>query len=227
MLSRRREFLGWLGGTSALAAAGIPIGLRAPAAAHVAHPASLDDKWDLTWADRVQAAKFRAVFDSPAISDGDALFRAMVWCDEYKAVYATPRADMAPVLVFRHQGIALAMDDGFWKRFDIGKEHKVLTPEGKKWAEANPIYQPPANPSPDFPSYSLKQYLADGGIVLACDFAFALVVERYKKDDSKLNDASARAEAIKALIPGVILQPSGVFAVLRAQEAGCKYIIAS
>ena len=29
------------------------------------------------------------------------------------------------------------------------------------------------------------------------------------------------------VLPGVILQPSGVFATLRAQEAGCQYLLAS
>jgi intracellular sulfur oxidation DsrE/DsrF family protein len=33
--------------------------------------------------------------------------------------------------------------------------------------------------------------------------------------------------ALKHLLPGVTLQPSGVFAVLRAQEAGCQYLLAS
>jgi hypothetical protein len=29
------------------------------------------------------------------------------------------------------------------------------------------------------------------------------------------------------MVPGVILQPSGVFAAVRAQEAGCHYVRAS
>jgi hypothetical protein len=47
---------------------------------------------------RIQG-KFRAVFDSPEISEGAALFRAMAWCDEYESVYGTPRSEMSPVLV--------------------------------------------------------------------------------------------------------------------------------
>ena len=37
----------------------------------------------------------------------------------------------------------------------------------------------------------------------------------------------ARTRALSLLIPGVTLQPSGVFAALRAQEAGCRYLLAS
>jgi intracellular sulfur oxidation DsrE/DsrF family protein len=34
----------------------------------------------------------------------------------------------------------------------------------------------------------------------------------------------ARAAVIAALVPGVIRMPSGVFAVMRAQEAGCQFV---
>ena len=223
MTTRRRDFLGWLGGTSLLGALGAPVSKRADAPAH---PAPLDGTWDLSWADRVEKAKFRAVFDSPDLSDGDALFRAVVWCQEYKEVYGTPRTEMAPVIVFRHRGVSLAMGDEYWKRFQIGKEKKILTPEGKKWAESNPITEPVTDASVEMDDYNITDFIAQGGTVLVCNLAFAMVVQRYK-EALKLDSAAAREAAIKGLIPGVILQPSGIFAVLRAQEAGCKYIMAS
>ena len=223
MRNPRREFLGWLGGTSMLGMVGAPRALRAGGAAH---PEALDGKWDLSWVDRVEKGRFRAVFDSPDISDGSALFRAVVWCEEYKEVYGTPRAEMAPVIVFRHRGVSLAMGDEYWKRFQIGKEKKILTPEGKKWAESNPITEPVTDASVEMDDYNITDFIAQGGTVLVCNLAFAMVVQRYK-EALKLDSAAAREAAIKGLIPGVILQPSGIFAVLRAQEAGCKYIMAS
>jgi hypothetical protein len=33
--------------------------------------------------------------------------------------------------------------------------------------------------------------------------------------------------AIRHIVPGITLQPSGVFAVTRAEEAGCTYFLAS
>jgi hypothetical protein len=38
---------------------------------------------------------------------------------------------------------------------------------------------------------------------------------------------SARKTALAGIVPGVILQPSGVFAALHAQDVGCKYLRAS
>jgi hypothetical protein len=225
MPTQRRDFLGWLGGSSLFALGGVPIARASAFLPDSAHPVPLDDTFDVSWADKVQG-KFRAVFDSPEISEGAALFRAMLWCDEYKSVYGTARAEMSPVLVVRHEAIHLAMNDTYWQRFKIGKEVKLKTPEGKKWAEANPIRVSPPGTPPEFAKYNLENFMAEGGIVLACGLAFADAVGKFKSED-KLDAAAARARAIEHMIPGVMLQPSGVFAVLRAQEAGCKYILAS
>jgi hypothetical protein len=225
MATQRRDFLGWLGGTSLFALGGAPIALDAHSFASAGHPHPIDDTFDVSWTDKVQG-KLRAVFDSPELSEGAALFRAMIWCDEYKSVYGTARAEMSPVLVVRHEAIHLAMNDEYWKRFKIGKEVKLKTPEGKKWAEANPIRVSPPGTPEKFARYNLEAFVADGGVVLACNLAFSDPVSKFQKED-KLDAAAARQRAIEHLIPGVVLQPSGVFAVLRAQEAGCKYILAS
>ena len=67
----------------------------------------------------------------------------------------------------------------------------------------------------------------DGGIVLGCNLAFSFeVVPRFQKAGN-LTPEAARAEALSHLLPGVILQPSGFFAVTRAQEAGCQFVPAS
>jgi len=232
MAPHRRDFLAWLGGSSMFAIAGAPLGFRAPTAPSRAdralngsHAEPIDETFDVSWADRVQG-KYRAVFDSPEISEGAALFRAIIWCDQYKSTYGTARAEMSPVLVLRHQAIHLTMNDEYWKRFKIGKEVKLKTPQGKKWAEANPIRTAAPGTPPEFAKFNLEQFVKDGGIVLACGLAFADVVEKFKKGDG-LDDEAAKKRAREHLVPGVILQPSGVFAVLRAEEAGCRYIMAS
>jgi hypothetical protein len=225
MTTKRRDFLNLLGGTSLFAVAPFSAMSHSADAASREHPAPLDTTFDLTWADRV-TGKFRAVFDSPGLSEGAGLFRAVVWCDEYKSVYGTARSEMSPVLVVRHEAIELAMNDEYWKRFKIGKEVKLKTPEGKKWAEANPVGGPTPGALPKFARYNIVNFIEDGGTVLACNLAFGDVIARFMKED-KLDNAAARQRAIEHLVPGVILQPSGVFAVLRAQEAGCHYIIAS
>lgn len=183
--------------------------------------------WDMSWVGRVKG-KYRAVFDSPEISEGAAIFRAALWKQEYHEVFGAPPAELSPVLVIRHRAIALAMDDAYWSTFEIGKHEKLKDPSTGKWAKANPIRTAPAGTPADEREYSLEGFLAAGGVVLACNMAFGMVVGRYAERAGGNDYAAARAVALQHLIPGIILQPSGIFAALHAQEAaGCRYILAS
>ena len=220
MTTPRRNFLSWLGAGGALAA--LP---AFPTTARGAAYRPVSDQWDMTWCDRI-TGKVRAVFDSPGVGEGAALFRAQVWRDEHNEVYATPASDMSAVIVFRHLGIPLVMNDAFWSRFEIGKELKLKDDKGKKWQKINPIASTPPDTPPKFRDYNLPAFIASGGIVLACNFAFGEMVTRFQ-DADKLKREDARKRALEHLIPGVILQPSGVFAALRAQQAGCSYLMAS
>lgn len=217
MNTPRRDFLGWLGAGGVLAAGGNP---RIAAAL----PVPVSDKWDVSWCDRVNG-KVRAVFDSPGVAEGAALFRAQVWRDEHKEVYGTPIAESSAVIVFRHEGIPLVMNDAFWGRFKVGKELKLKDDKTKKWTTVNPIASTPPGTPEKFANYNLPAFIASGGIVLACNFAFGDMVQKFIEAD-KLSKEEARKRAIEHLIPGVILQPSGVFAALRAQQAGCNYLLA-
>ena len=218
MQIQRRNFIGTLG-AGALAAS-----VDAPAAA-AASPVA-DNQWDITWVERVNR-KHRAVFDSPELSGGAALIRAFNWKAEYKDVYGTPPEDMSAVLVMRGEGIWLAMNDEFWKAYKVGEENNFRSGTPPKFREANPIGSAPADAKPAAAERTLPKFLVSGNVGLACNRAFGGVVELVKKVDKLASDDEARAKAKSFLIPGVILQPSGVFATLRAQEAGCHYILAS
>ena len=71
------------------------------------------------------------------------------------------------------------------------------------------------------------KYIARGGVVLACNLALHDVVETIRAKEN-VSPEAARKQALALLVPGVIVQPSGVFAALHAQDAaGCKYLRAS
>lgn len=217
MSIRRRDFLSIAGATGLLAVVRSPL-----AAAGDTHPEAVAVDWDMTWVDRV-TGKHRAVFDSPDVSEGAALFRANMWRNQYKTVYATTPADTSPVVVLRHQGFALTLNDDYWNKYKVGKEFKLKGDDGKS-LKKNPV-APPADPASKSQS-NIPAFIASGGIVLGCGLAFSGVVsELAKKEKIAMDEADKLVRAY--MIPGVILQPSGVFAVLRAQEAGCAYILAS
>jgi hypothetical protein len=77
-----------------------------------------------------------------------------------------------------------------------------------------------------FDDFALDKFIARGGVALACNLALQDMIGLVQKNDG-VSAEQARAQAIAALVPGVILQPSGVFAALRAQDVGCNYLMAS
>jgi hypothetical protein len=56
--------------------------------------------------------------------------------------------------------------------------------------------------------------------------AFSAMIALVRQKD-KLQGAAARERALSMVVPGVTLQPNGIFAVTLAQESGCAYVAAS
>ena len=217
---QRRAFLGTVG-AGALAAS-----LEVQASAAPAPAPAAGGKWDVSWAERLNR-KHRAVFDSTTFAGGAGLFRALLWKHEYRDVYGTAPEDMNAVLVVRAEAIWLAMNDVFWKTYNVGEENSFKAREPGKFRTSNPVASTPAGAPPDFADANIPRFVASGDVVLACHRAFGEVVDLVRKVDKLATDEEAETKATTFLLPGVVMQPSGVFAALRAQDAGCHYILAS
>jgi hypothetical protein len=221
-VSDRRGFLGrLLGGTAALAFGGASGAAAAPAL-------RARDPWDDSWVQRITGAH-RQVFDAPDVAEGTALHMARVFMQGYKDVYGTTDADTSAVLVFRHKAIPVVLSDAAWDHYGLGKRLKLKDPTSGKTAKRNPFI----NVQPDDP-YSLvwsdgglDKLLARGAIVLACNLALGFFASTVIAKVDKVDGDEAKRRAKAALLPGVVLQPSGIFAVARAEEAGCHYIRAT
>ena len=185
------------------------------------------EEFDLTWVDRVKG-KFRAVFDVPEIDSGYGVWRASLWGKQYNEVLKIPPTDMSAVLVLRHHGIALAMQQSFWDRYDVSKSNQVTHPITQQGTDRNPalLSSKRGEIPPDFDDVALDKFLSRGGIALACNLAFDDMIELVTKKDGGTPEA-ARKTALAGMVPRVLLQPSGVFAALHAQDVGCKYLRAS
>lgn len=139
-----------------------------------------------------------------------------------------PAKDVSMVLVLRHNAIVLAMAQSYWDAFGIGKETKTTHPADGSPTTMNPaLLNAKTGLRAQFDGLSVPQFIAGGGIVLACNLALTLDVAPKFKERDKSTDEAAHKAAVAALIPGVILQPSGVFAAIRAQQVGCTYVRAS
>ena len=182
--------------------------------------------WDLSWVTKL-TGKHRACFDCADPESGYGVWRAAAWAGQYGDVMKAAAADLSPVIILRHNAIVLAMNQAFWDKYGLGKAKAVTHPLTGQPTDRNPalLDEKDGVPAP-FNNAALHKQLARGVVVLACNLALQDCIELVKKSDS-VGDAEARTRAVAALVPGVILQPSGVFAAVRAQQAGCAYVKSS
>ena len=228
MTTNRREFLGQL--TSAGMLGMLPMSIGSMAGAideNILAPNVNAADWDLSWTKKI-TTKYRTVFDVPEIESGYGVWRASMWVFQYQQTLNVQPKDMTPVLVLRHNGIVLAMNQAYWDKYQIGKAKNVTHPVTEQPSDRNPALLSSARgEQPEqFDAMALDKFIARGGIALACNLAFAEVVGTIAKAE-KVGEEEARKQAIAMLVPGVVLQPSGVFAAVHAQDLGCKYLRAS
>jgi hypothetical protein len=219
--SRRKFIANVAGGASALAAIGLNAGeLRAQGTAPAPQGA-----WDMSWVDRLARAKHKMVFDAPGIADGMALNNAITWLNGYREVYQTTDADMAAVLVFRHKGLPVALNDDMWARLKFGDDDKLKDPSTGEPTMRNPFVNLKAGDRSVaiMPDAGVDTLMARGVIVLACHQALMRHVGPLAKAEGISREAAQEA-LIASVLPGVIRMPSGVFATSRAEEAGCVFL---
>jgi hypothetical protein len=115
------------------------------------------------------------VFDVPEIDSGYGVWRASLWVKQYMETLKAGPRDCTPVLVLRHNGIALAMKQSFWDKHSVAKDKNVMHPITQQGTDRNPaLLSSTRNEVPaDFDEVALDWYVARGNIALACNLAFA------------------------------------------------------
>lgn len=221
MTTPRRDFLGLLGAGGLVAATG-PI--RLPEFDDGGDPYMKSGTWDLSWIKRVNG-KARAVFDITTTENNGGWGRVTMWREQALEVYGKAR-NVSTVAVIRHAGIPLAMNDAYWAehRLAAGGRGRGIAPDSAAAAGApmrNPVASPKPGATDEQRAATIDGFLAAGGIVLACNLAFTRLVVPQIGRSTQLTGAALDAKAREYLIPGVILMPSGVFALIAAQQAGC------
>jgi hypothetical protein len=216
MTASRREFITSAAGSLFLGGLPVP---QAPGA----------KQWDLSWVRKV-TGEHKVVLDVPEVDSAFGVWRASFWVQQYNDVLGAPAKDSTSVLVMRHSGIVLAMNQNFWDQYGIGKAKNVTHPVTQKPTGRNPALLSSSRPEdelpPMFDDWALDKFIARGGIALGCSLALDACSGMIAEKDGISPDA-ARKKAESFLLPGVAIQPSGIFAVIRAQEAGCAYVRAS
>jgi hypothetical protein len=183
--------------------------------------------FDITWTQKL-TGKHKAVFDVPELTEGSGVFRAALWRVHYRDLLQATPADLSPVLVIRHLAMPFIMSHEFWERYDVAKANKLRHPLTGKPTRRNIVNMTAEDDglSPTFASYAIEKQIAAGTIVLGCNMAFSAMTSLVAKKD-KLKGGAARERALSMMLPGVLLQPNGIFAVTMAQQHGCVFVAAS
>jgi hypothetical protein len=230
----RREFLGQIAASAIVLASGACASpgagqstTTAPTPGAAPSSGSTQGTWDDSWFGRL-TAKHKAVFDSPQIEDGLVLANASGYIRGMRDAIGAGEHDVQAVVVVRHVAIVMAFNDEMWKKYEIGKDKKIKAPRSEDWVTRNPYLTGSGGgrggaDAPDRPQPTFAWLASHGHILLGCDLAtrnYSNTIAR----NFKIEQRAAYEELKANLIPGLILQPTGVYAALRAQEGGCAYI---
>lgn len=184
---------------------------------------SAPDTWDMSWLESLKTASYRAVIDVSTLEDGYALHLASMLMDQVHDVHGAPDAEIRIVLVHRRGGTPIVLNDTLWERFPIGEQAKQTDEATKTPLRRNPFYHPRPGASAEHAATRLATLQKRGVIALVCNIAAnnwaSSLAEAAKRDV-----AEVKKEVFANLTPGTIVVPSGVFALMRAQHAGCAYM---
>ncbi len=214
-MTKRREFLGALGAaavTMNFDAGELRAGTRS----------SRNGGWDTSWLDQLATAKYRVVINANEVSDGVAMEYASVFFDHYHEAHGTQDSEMRPVIVFRRMGTVMALNDAMWDKYEIGKARHVNDSATKAPARRNVFWKAPPNP-PEYATPSIESLKSRGLISLICNIAMNNVAGSFA-EQFKLDPAEVKKEVKANLNPGTIVVPSGIYALMRAQNAGCAFM---
>lgn len=206
----RRGFLGRIAAFAAGLTIAAPAGLAAETTTTSADPA-LD-----AWFGRIKG-KHRMVFDAPEPNNGMPAIWPRVYMNSMAATY--PGVTTA-VVILRHAGLGLALNDAIWSKYHLGEVFNVK--DGDAPAARN-VYASITNLP--IPGLGIAELLKSGVLVGACDVALT-VYSAGAAQKMGMAPAAVKAEWIAGLLPGVQMVPSGVLGVARAQELGCNYCFA-
>jgi hypothetical protein len=204
----------------------------APSAPGDGPPPIVPASWDNSWFNKLRA-RHKAVFEQSLLDFGSAASMAQRWISGMRDAGIAKAGEFQAVLVLRHEAVPLLVNNTIWEKYGVGEalKYKTFSDAIEKTNPMATVRQPPAGrPAPPDdpmrPQMNLIWFATHGHITLGCNVAFNGFV--FQTANRVKADRAALMEEFKAnLLPGVILQPNGIYATLRAQEAGCTYIRAS
>lgn len=172
--------------------------------------------------------KHRVVYDSP----GPKGMLTFAWPKVFLLTNeqtGSPKEECGVVVILRHDSFAFAFQSGLWEKYKLGEMCKVDDSKTKKPAIRNEYWQPKEGdfsvPGIGAIKIGINELQEDGVMFCVCGMAIKVHVA-VLADAMEIDAAEIQKDFDAALLPGIQIVPSGVWAVGRAHEHGCAYIYA-
>lgn len=173
------------------------------------------------WLATLKGKKHKQIFDIPNVNDGFGLAYAANFLDVYNKAFNTADSDLGVVVVVRHTGATLAVNDNIWAKYKLGMVTNVNDPKTKSPADYNRWRNPHPGDLP-LPNMQLEKLQSRGVIVGVCDMALTFL-SMMTAQNAGVSPEDAKKEWVASLPQGAVVVPVGVIAVNQAQEQGCTY----
>mgnify|MGYP000011319060 FL=1 len=133
-------------------------------------------------------------------------------------------SEITAMTVLRHDAIPFAFNSVLWEKYPLGEVFHVKQADGSPY-KRNPYYEPQEGDFPLPVIQGIKDMQARGAMFCVCNLAIS-VYSGAVAQQMGLDPKEVYKEWIKAVLPGVQIVPSGVWALGEAQKRGCGYIFA-
>jgi intracellular sulfur oxidation DsrE/DsrF family protein len=222
--NQRRTFLKQV----ATGAAALGTGMLAAPFQSSAATGSIADASDADeWFKQVKG-KHRIIFDVAAPNGSSPFAWPRVFLMT-NAKTGTPENECGIVVVLRHSAIPYAMNHQLWEKYKFGEIFKITDDTTKAPAIKNPFWEPKPGtfkiPGLGEVRIGINELQASGVLFCVCDMAITVHSAVVAKSTNQ-DEATVKQEWLAAVLPGVQVAPSGIWAVGRAQEHGCAYCFA-
>lgn len=227
-MTERREFL------KRIAASGVVLAASAAdplfAAAQAVNPPAPPGQgqataWDDSWATALGAAKYKAVIDGPEVEDGTMFWYAFAWMDGCQKALSAADGEALAAVVIRHSAISLAYGDAIWAKYELGKKLKIKDPASNRNAVRNPYLSvPEGNTSVAWMTPFTITALAAKGVSFPCCNRATRFLAGQIAGWTKQERNTVYEELKANLVVGARLQPTGIYATMRAQQVGAAFM---
>ncbi len=216
----RRGFLGTI--VAGAAAAGLALVPGAHAAEAMDIPVAGSEALDGALK-KLSGRKYRQVFDAPRPNES----MPIIWSWAFLHTFNKLKVEDSNVgcfVVLRHEAIPFAMKDQLWEKYKLGEVFKIDDPTTKAASTRNVVtnVKPEDLPIPDM---AMEKVQARGVVFGVCDLAMT-VYSMKLAEMAKMKPDDVKQDLVAGLLPGVVVVPSGIYAVHRAQSAGFTYCFA-